>query len=64
MHNEDIKCMLETTLEDKQEHVRDYQEFADKIYDSESEIAKMFKHFAEGEALHAVRLKEALDKLV
>ena len=60
--NDDVKCMLETTLEDKQEHVRDYQEFADKVHDDE--LAKMFKHFAEADALHAVKLKEALNKLV
>ncbi|WP_110953339.1 ferritin family protein [Anaerosinus massiliensis] len=58
--NCDIKAMLENTLEAKQEMVRDYQEFADHVHDEE--IAKMFKHFAEGEALHAVKLKEALKR--
>lgn len=58
--NCDIKAMLENTLEAKQEMVRDYQEFADHVHDGE--IAKMFKHFAEGEALDAVKLKEALKR--
>lgn len=56
--HEEIRTVLENTLELKQDMVRDYQEFADDI--DNPEIAKMFKHFAEGEALHATELKEAL----
>lgn len=58
---EEIRTVLENTLELKQEMVRDYQEFADDVEDQD--IAKMFKHFAEGEALHAVELKEALKEI-
>lgn len=57
----EIRNVLENTLELKQEMVQDYQEFADDVEDAE--IAKMFKHFAEGEALQAVELKEALKNL-
>lgn len=55
---EEIRTVLENTLELKQEMVRDYQEFADDVGDVE--IAKMFKHFAEGEALQARQIKEKL----
>lgn len=57
----EIRNVLENTLELKQEMVQDYQEFADDV--ENAEIAKMFKHFAEGEALQAVELKEALKNL-
>lgn len=59
--NEEIRTVLENTLELKQDMVRDYQEFADDVQDAE--IAKLFKHFAEGEALHATKLKEVLKNI-
>lgn len=60
MENLDIKTTLKTTLEQKQELVRDYQTFADEINDDE--IAKMYKHFAEAEALHATKIRDTLQK--
>lgn len=57
----DIKTSLRNTLTQKQELVRDYQSFADRINDQE--VAKMFKHFAEAEALHATQIKNKLDDL-
>jgi len=56
----DIKATLRTTLEQKQELVRDYQTFANKIDDAG--VAKMFKHFAEAEALQATQIKDKLDE--
>lgn len=58
---EEIRTVLENTLELKQEMIRDYQEFADDVGDAQ--IAKLFKHFAEGEALHAVQLKDTLKSI-
>lgn len=58
---EEIRTVLENTLEIKQEMVRDYEEFADEVGDEG--ISKMFKHFAEGEALHAVKIKETLKNI-
>ncbi|SMC58185.1 rubrerythrin family protein [Sporomusa malonica] len=58
----DIKTALRTTLTQKQELVRDYQSYADRINDKE--VAKMFKHFAEAEALHSTQIKDKLDGLV
>jgi len=55
----DIKAALRTTLVQKQELVRDYQTFAQKVDDPE--VAKMFKHFAEAEGLHASQIKDKLD---
>ncbi|WP_122628892.1 rubrerythrin family protein [Lucifera butyrica] len=57
----DVKTALRTTLTQKQELVRDYQTFATQINDTE--VAKMFKHFAEAEALHATQIKDRLNKL-
>lgn len=61
METLDLKTALRTTLTQKQELVRDYQSFADRIGDQE--VAKMFKHFAEAEALHSTQIKEKLDDL-
>lgn len=58
----DLKSALRTTLTQKQELVRDYQSFADRINDKE--VSKMFKHFAEAEALHSTQIKDKLDSLV
>lgn len=57
----DVKTALRTTLTQKQELVRDYQSFASTINDTD--VAKMYRHFAEAEALHATQIKEKLDKL-
>ena len=56
----DVKSALRTTLEQKQELVRDYQTFAEQI--SDAEISKMYRHFAEAEGLHSTQIKEKLDK--
>lgn len=61
METLDLKSSLRTTLTQKQELVRDYQSFADRINDQE--VSKMFKHFAEAEALHATQIKNKLDDL-
>ncbi len=61
METLDIKTSLRTTLTQKQELVRDYQAFADRINDQE--VSKMFKHFAEAEALHATQIKDKLNDL-
>lgn len=58
---EEIRTVLESTLEIKQEMVRDYQEFADDVEDVT--IKKMFKHFAEGEALQAAKIKDVLKNI-
>ncbi len=55
----DVKTALRSTLTQKQELVRDYQSFASKINDSE--VSKMYRHFAEAEALHATKILETLD---
>lgn len=57
----DIKTSLRTTLTQKQELVRDYQSYADRINDKD--VSKMFKHFAEAEALHATQIKDKLNEL-
>lgn len=57
----DIKTALRTTLTQKQELVRDYQSYADRVNDQE--VSKMFKHFAEAEALHSTQIKDKLDNL-
>ena len=57
----DMKSALRNTLTKKQELVRDYQSYAGNIDDPE--VSKMYKHFAESEALHAKELKEKLDQL-
>ncbi len=61
MESLDIKSALKTTLSQKQELVRDYQSFASTINDSE--VSKLYRHFAEAEALHATKIKEYLDHL-
>jgi hypothetical protein len=57
----DIKTALQTTLSQKQELVRDYQTFAEQINDPE--VSKLYRHFAEAEALHATQIKDKLDNL-
>jgi rubrerythrin len=57
----DLKSALRTTLVQKQELVRDYQTFAEQI--NNSEVSKMYRHFAEAEALHATQIKQTLDQL-
>ncbi|MBP2634228.1 MAG: hypothetical protein H6Q72_135 [Firmicutes bacterium] len=57
----DLKSALRTTLTQKQELVRDYQSVADRVNDKE--VAKMFKHFAEAEAIHSTQIKDKLDSL-
>ena len=61
MNSLDIKLTLRDTLTQKQELVRDYQTFATQI--SNNEVAKMYSHFAEAEALHATQIKEKLERL-
>ncbi|CUH94072.1 hypothetical protein P22_0134 [Propionispora sp. 2/2-37] len=61
METLNVKTALRSTLTQKQELVRDYQTFADKINDPS--IAKMYKHFAEAEALHATQIKDKLDTI-
>lgn len=57
----DVKTALRTTLTQKQELVRDYQTFAEQINDQE--VAKLYRHFAEAEALHATQIKDKLSAL-
>lgn len=57
----DVKTALRTTLTQKQELVRDYQTFAEQIKDPE--VSKMYRHFAEAEALHATQIKDRLNSL-
>ncbi|MDR7865341.1 MAG: ferritin family protein [Sporomusaceae bacterium] len=54
----DVKTALRTTLTQKQELVRDYQTFAEQI--DNPEVAKLYRHFAEAEALHATQIKDKL----
>lgn len=61
MDSIDVKSALRNTLTHKQELVRDYQTYAKQI--TNNEIAKMYSHFAEAEALHATQIKERLDQL-
>ena len=61
METLDLKTALRTTLTQKQELVRDYQSFAEQI--SDPDISKMYRHFAEAEALHASQLKNKLASL-
>lgn len=61
MNSLDVKSALRDTLTQKQELVRDYQTFAKEI--DNNEVAKMYSHFAEAEALHATQIKEKLDRL-
>jgi rubrerythrin len=57
----DLKTALRTTLTQKQELVRDYQTFAEQI--NNPDVSKMYRHFAEAEALHANQIKDKLDSL-
>ncbi len=57
----DVKTALRTTLTQKQELVRDYQTFAEQI--NNPEVAKLYRHFAEAEALHATQIKDKLAAL-
>jgi len=57
----DVKTALRTTLVQKQELVRDYQTFAEQI--NNADVSKLYRHFAEAEALHATSIKKALDEL-
>lgn len=57
----DVKSALRNTLTQKQELVRDYQTFAKQL--NNNEVAKMYSHFAEAEALHATQIKEKLEQL-
>ncbi len=61
MNSLDVKSALRDTLTQKQELVRDYQTFAKEI--DNNEVAKMYSHFAEAEALHATQIKEKLERL-
>ena len=57
----DLKTALRSTLTQKQELVRDYQTFAEQV--NNEEVSKLYRHFAEAEALHATKIKNELDKL-
>lgn len=57
----DVKTALRTTLTQKQELVRDYQTFAEQI--NNQDVAKLYRHFAEAEALHATQIKDKLENL-
>ncbi|NLP41118.1 MAG: rubrerythrin family protein [Veillonellaceae bacterium] len=57
----DLKTALRSTLTQKQELVRDYQTFAEQI--NNEEVSKLYRHFAEAEALHATKIKNELEKL-
>ncbi|MDU4962114.1 MAG: rubrerythrin family protein [Sporomusaceae bacterium] len=61
METLDVRTALRTTLTQKQELVRDYQTFAKQI--NNQEIAKLYSHFAEAEALHATQIKDQLEQL-
>lgn len=61
METLDVKTALRSTLTKKQELVRDYQTFAEQI--SNDDVSKMYRHFAEAEALHATKIKEKLAEL-
>lgn len=57
----DVKTALRTVLVQKQEAVRDFQTYATRVNDPE--VSKLFKHFAEAEAIHATQIKDKLDQL-
>jgi len=61
MNTLDVKSALNDTLTQKQELVRDYQTFAKQL--ENKDVAKMYSHFAEAEALHATQIKEKLEQL-
>jgi len=57
----DVKSVLRNTLTQKQELIRDYQAFATKLTDHD--VAKLYSHFAEAEAVQATQIKEKLEQL-
>lgn len=61
MNSSDVKSTLRNTLTQKQELVRDYQKFAEQL--NNNDVAKMYSHFAEAEALHATQIKQKLEQL-
>jgi len=61
MNSVDVKSALRNTLTQKQELVRDYQAVAAQL--NNDDVAKMYSHFAEAEALHATQIKEKLEQL-
>jgi rubrerythrin len=61
METVDVKSALRSTLTQKQELVRDYQAFAEQI--NSEDVSKLYRHFAEAEALHATKIKEKLAEL-
>ena len=61
MNSVDVKSALRNTLTQKQELVRDYQAVAAQL--NNDDVAKMYSHFAEAEALHARQIKEKLEQL-
>ena len=61
MNSLDAKSALSSTLTQKQELVRDYQAFAQQL--ENNDVAKMYSHFAEAEALHATQIKDKLEQL-
>lgn len=52
------KDVLKKKILDSQEMVRDYEKFSKQIRDTE--VASMFKEFAEESGMQATKLKEAL----
>ena len=58
----DLKTVdiLKKKILDSQEMVRDYEKFSKKTRDTE--VAKMFKTFAEESGMQAKKLKEILEK--
>ena len=56
----DTKDFLKRALLNEQEQVRDYQRFADSTEDEE--VARVFRDFAETEAMQARKIKELLGK--
>jgi hypothetical protein len=61
MSTGDPQSTLRSTLVEKQKLVRDYQAIANDVQDKE--VAKMYSHFAEAEALQATEIKQKLDNL-
>lgn len=56
----DTRDFLKRALLNEQEQIRDYQRFADSTRDEE--VARVFRDFAETEALQAKKIKELLEK--
>lgn len=57
----DTKDVLKKKILDSQEMVRDYEKFSKQIRDTE--IAEMFKIFAEESGMQATKLKKSLEKI-